>query len=276
MELDFQRAKLIANDENIKKFQKDGAICLKQVLTKDEISLLERGIDLNLQYPSPNFNKASSDSDSGLFVEDFCVWQTNEFYQRFIFNTPLSIIAGLLMESNTSRLYHDHVLIKEPFTQQITPWHQDQPYYNIIGNQNCSFWIPVDKIFLESTLEFVLGSHLGPWLLPRSFQENKAKWFPEGSLEDVPNIQQQRENYNIKGWELDPGDIVCFHMLTLHSSAGVPSNNRRRIYSVRFVGDDVRFVHRNWVTSPPFHGLEKELEDESCLEHPLFPLMWKK
>ena len=32
-----------------------------------------------------------------------------------------------------------------------TPWHQDQPYYNISGQQNCSFWIPVDPVGREST-----------------------------------------------------------------------------------------------------------------------------
>ena len=31
--------------------------------------------------------------------------------------------------------YHEHVLVKEPGAQRVTPWHCDQPYYPIDGNQ---------------------------------------------------------------------------------------------------------------------------------------------
>jgi hypothetical protein len=50
-----------------------------------------------------------------------------------------------------------------------TPWHQDQPYYNIDGFQTASFWIPLDPVPRESTLEFVAGSHASrTWYMPRS------------------------------------------------------------------------------------------------------------
>ena len=50
------------------------------------------------------------------------------------------------MRSATVRLYHDHVLVKEPGTRTTTPWHQDQPYYNIDGRQNVSMWMPLDPV----------------------------------------------------------------------------------------------------------------------------------
>lgn len=56
------------------------------------------------------------------------------------------------MESTEARLYHDHTLVKEPGTSQETPWHQDQPYYNIDGFQNVSFWIPVDPVPEEACM----------------------------------------------------------------------------------------------------------------------------
>jgi ectoine hydroxylase-related dioxygenase (phytanoyl-CoA dioxygenase family) len=59
------------------------------------------------------------------------------------------------MRSRSARLYHDHMLTKEPGTRQPTPWHQDQPYYNIDGRQNISFWIPVDPVNRDSTLELM-------------------------------------------------------------------------------------------------------------------------
>jgi len=180
------------------------------------------------------------------------------------------------MRSRSARLYHDHMLTKEPGTRQPTPWHQDQPYYNISGRQNCSFWIPVDPVSRESTLEFVAGSHLGPWLMPRSFRDAQARWFPEGSLADLPDIEADRAAFRILGWQLEPGDVVCFHMLTLHAAGGVGSGRRRRVFSVRLLGEDVRHAPRRWPTSPDFPGLAEALPSGTPMEHPLFPLVWPR
>ena len=43
-----------------------------------------------------------------------------------------------------------------------------------------------------ASLEFIAGSHLGPWLMPRTFMTNEARWFPEGSLADLPDIEADR------------------------------------------------------------------------------------
>jgi ectoine hydroxylase-related dioxygenase (phytanoyl-CoA dioxygenase family) len=216
---------------------------------------------------------ASKPDDPGRFFEDFCNWQGIPQYKRFIFDTPLAALAQRLMQSTTVRLYHDHLLVKEPGTRQRTPWHQDQPYYNVDGLQNISFWIPVDPVPRPSTLEFIAGSHRGPWLMPRTFMTNQAKWFPEGSLAELPDIENHREDFPILGWDLQPGDLVCFHMLSLHASAGVDGTNRRRVYSVRFLGDDITHAPRPWVTSPPFPGLDQQLPAGAPMEHALFPLM---
>ena len=260
--------------EQVAAFQADGAIVLRGLLTPQEVELLRQGIDANLAQPSPRAKVASSADDPGWFFEDFCNWQENEAYRRFIFGSALGEVGAQLMRSREARLYHDHMLTKEPGTRARTPWHQDQPYYNISGAQNCSFWIPVDPVSRESTLEFVAGSHRGAWLMPRSFMDAQARWFPEGSLADLPDIEAQRAAYRILGWPVVPGDAVCFHMLTLHASAGVGAGQRRRVFSVRLTGDDVRHTPRRWKTSPDFPGLTQSLPEGAPLEHPLFPRLW--
>jgi ectoine hydroxylase-related dioxygenase (phytanoyl-CoA dioxygenase family) len=255
-------------------FQRDGAVCLRRLLTSEQVELLREGIEANLAHPSPRAKVASRPEDPGRFVEAFCCWEKNEHYRRFIFDSPIGAVAGQLMQSKTARLYHDHILTKEPGTSQRTPWHQDQPYYNIEGRMNCSFWIPVDPVSRASTLEFVAGSHLGAWLIPRSFLDDQAKWFPQGTLEELPDIEAAREQYPIIGWEVGPGDVVCFHMLTLHSAGGVDNKHRRRVFSVRFIGDDITHAPRNWITSPEFPGLADSLPAGAPMDHPLFPIVW--
>ena len=113
--------------EDIARFERDGAICIKQLLTPDEVALLREGIDANLAAPSPRAKVASRPDDPGRFFEDFCNWQDIPQFGRFVHETTLALAAKRLMKSRTVRLYHDHVLVKEPGTRQKTPWHQDQP-----------------------------------------------------------------------------------------------------------------------------------------------------
>ncbi|QPS06760.1 phytanoyl-CoA dioxygenase family protein [Delftia acidovorans] len=268
-----RRVQQKVDDETVVRFQRDGAVCIRQLLTRDEVALLAEGIEANLAAPSPRAKVASRPDDPGRFFEDFCNWQDNPAYRRFVFETPLAQLAQRLMGSRTVRLYHDHLLVKEPGTRQRTPWHQDQPYYNIEGRQNISMWIPVDPVSRPTTLEFVAGSHLGPWLMPRTFMDNQASWFPEGSLADLPDVEAARERFPILGWDIEPGDFVCFHMLTLHAAAGVEGQNRRRVFSVRFMGDDIRHAPRRWKTSPDFPGLADTLPAGAPMEHALFPVL---
>ncbi|MBU6452192.1 MAG: phytanoyl-CoA dioxygenase family protein [Cyanobacteria bacterium REEB67] len=269
----FERAQKAVTAEALAAFAADGALCLRQVLNTDELAILTEGIEANLKDLSPRAKVASRPDDPGYFVEDFCNWQQFEQYQKLLFDSPLPAVAGLLLGSATVRLYHDHLLVKEANTRQKTPWHQDQPYYNIEGRQNISFWIAVDAVPRDQSLEFVAGSHLGPWLMPRSFMDNQAKWFAEGTLSELPAIEASREQFPIIGWAVEPGDIVCFHMLTLHSASGV-KNNRRRVFSARYLGDDIIHAPRPWVTSPSFEGLAEVLPDGAVMNHPLFPIAW--
>ena len=260
----------------IEAFRRDGAVCVRGAFSAEEVALVERGIERNLAAPSPRAIVASRPEDPGRFVEDFCNWQAIPEYEMFVRESPAAALAGALMGSARVRLFHDHLLVKEPGTSQRTPWHQDQPYYNVEGGQAVSMWMPVDPVAREATLEFVAGSHRGPWLMPRTFMDQEAKWFPEGSLEELPDIDAEPGRFPIVAWALEPGDAVFFHMLTLHSAGGVSGGARRRAFSVRFLGDDATHAPRPWKTSPDFPGLVDELPAGAPMEHPLFPVLWAR
>ena len=264
---------MIIAQETIDAFWRDGVVIIRGLFAPEEVEIIAAGIERNLANPGPMFKVASTPNDPGKFVEDFCNWQRIPEFEKIAFESKAADIAGALMGSSEVRLYHDHMLVKEPRTQQHTPWHQDQPYYNVDGFDNCSMWMPVDPVAPESTLEFLAGSHRQGWLMPRTFMDNQAKWFPEGTLAELPNIEANREDFEIMGWALEPGDAVFFHMLTLHHAYGVPGKNRRRAFSLRFLGDDVTHAPRSWVTSPHFEGLEDDLAAGAPMDHPLFPVL---
>ncbi len=262
------------SQHDVDAFRRDGAAVLRGLLSTEEIATLERGVERNLAELSPLGMNATRPGEPGAFVEDFRNWQRIPEYEQVIRGSALGAAGAALTGSREMRLFHDHLLVKEAGTLDRSPWHQDQPYYCIDGTQTVSFWIPLDAVARASTLEFVAGSHAeGRWYMPRSFVRGTAMVFEEGALEEVPDVDADRSAWEIRGWELEPGDAVAFNMLTLHAAGGSPT--RRRAFSVRLTGDDVRFAPRPHRTSPPFEELDRRLAPGAPLEDPLFPLLWR-
>lgn len=247
----------------VEDYRRDGAIALRGVLTPDEVDELRAGVERNLESPSALAIR------EGSFFEDFRNWDSIAEFEAVIRGSRLAEVAGALMGASRVRLFHDHVLVKEAGSTEPTPWHQDQPYYSIDGMQNVSFWVPLDPVSEENTLQFARGSHAsGTWYMPRSFVKKTPMVFEEGTLAEVPEIPDS----DVIGWPLEPGDAVAFHMLTLHRAAG--SATRRRAFSLRLVGDDVTWAPRPHRTSPPFPEVGDDLRDGDALDHPLFPVLW--
>ena len=109
--------------EAAQSFARDGAVALRGLLNAGELAQLTAGIEHNLANLSPLALVASQADDPGRFVEDFCTWQANPAYAAALQHSALPRVARQLMQSQTCRLYHDHLLVKEPGTRQQTPWH---------------------------------------------------------------------------------------------------------------------------------------------------------
>jgi ectoine hydroxylase-related dioxygenase (phytanoyl-CoA dioxygenase family) len=252
---------------------RDGVVCVRQVLDPAEVAVAAAAIGAVLASPGPLAQVASGPDDPGAFTEDFCRWQQIPGIEQLARHSRVPEIAAALMRTPQVRFYHDHVLVKEGGTRQPTPWHQDQPYYNVDG-RGVSAWIPVDPVPADGCLELVAGSHLGPWLMPRTFLHREARWFPEGSLAELPDIEADRDAFDIRRFTLAPGDAIFFDFLTVHAAPGFPHPGRRRVLSLRYLSAGARHAPRAWRTSPPFDGLADQLPAGAPMDHPLFPVVW--
>jgi len=256
-------------------FAADGVVCVRRVLDAGELVDAAAAIDAVLANPSPLAQVASDPGDPGSFTEDFCRWQQIPAIERLARHSRVPAIAAALMGTDQVRFYHDHVLVKEGGTRQRTPWHQDQPYYNVDG-AGVSAWIPVDPVPAAGCLEIVAGTHRGSWLMPRTFLLREAKWFPEGSLAEIPDIEADRDAFDIRRFDLAPGDAIFFDFLSVHGAPGFPFGGRRRVLSLRYLSEGARHAPRAWHTSPPFDGLDAELAGGAVMDHPLFPVVWPR
>ena len=265
---------VLVTETQIEHFEQDGVICLRNVFDTAWLEVLARGVERNFDDPGPDHTVYTEAGKPGGFYDDYCNWRRIPEYQEFLSQSPAAEIAGRLTRSNSARIYHEHVLVKEPGTQEVTPWHHDLPYYGVDGDQLCSIWLPLDPVAKDVCPEFVSGSHnWGKLFYPRLFvnHSNYADGF-EG-FETVPEIDKQRDKLKLLSWEMQAGDCIVFHMRTLHGApATTHAKTRRRGFSTRWMGDDAKFAIRPWKTSPPFP--EVTLQPGDAMHHDSFPAMW--
>jgi ectoine hydroxylase-related dioxygenase (phytanoyl-CoA dioxygenase family) len=264
---------VLADEDAAAAFARDGVVCVRQVLDADEVAAAADAVEAVLAGAGPLRQVASGADDPGVFVEDFCRWREIPQIERLARHSRVPAVAAALMATPQLRFYHDHVLVKEAATTQRTPWHQDQPYYNVDGH-GVSAWIAVDPVPAGGSLELLAGSHRGPWLMPRTFLTKEARWFPEGSLAELPDIDADPGAFDIRRFALQPGDAIFFDFLSVHGAPGFPYPSRRRVLSLRYLAADIRHAPRPWRTSPPFDGLEASLPAGAAMDHPLFPVVW--
>lgn len=258
--------------KDIEDFHSNGAVLLKGIF-KDYVEEARQAIEENKAKPSWRERTYNPDDGSAPFFQDYVVWDQFDGYRSLVKNSPMAEAAATLMQSKTARIFHDHILVKEPGNSIETPWHQDQPYYLVEGEQTVSFWVPLDPIPRDRTIEYIAGSNR--W--NKNFRPDRfdgTPLFEDDIAEAVPDVEANRDSLDVIGWEVEPGDAVAFSFKTLHGAPANSSDTRRRVVSIRWVGDDAKFADRLGATSPAFPDLEYTAGDK--FEGDEFPVIFER
>ncbi len=261
----------LLDQQTVRDFHEHGVVPLRGFFA-GWVETLRAGIAYNIDHPGPSGRSYQGDDGGGRFLSDYCNWQRIPEYRDFIFNSPAARIAGELMGASRVQLFHEHVLVKEAKAGVATPWHQDAPYYCVQCPQTVSLWIPLDDVPRQRTLEFVAGSHRGDELFQPQFF-NGTPLNEDDGLAAIPDINANRDDFDIRGWALAAGDAVAFDYRTVH---GAPANDsaqaQRRAFSLRLLGDGATFVRRaGQKTSPPFPDVTLNTGD--ALRGDAFPVL---
>lgn len=268
---------LALTEFEVNEFRRDGATVLRQLLSEQWIETLRAGVEQNRLHPSPWSHWYTKPDESVGFWTDYVTWESVPEYRRAVFESGLARIAARLMGAQHARFFHEHVLVKEPGASERTPWHHDQPYYCVDGDQNVSMWIALDPVPADRAMRFLAGSHLwNRWFIPRKFIDHTPYADESGRYELLPDIDEMiaadPERHPVVTFETEPGDVIVFHYRTLHDAPGNASaTERRRAVSLRWVGDDARWAERPWQVSPPYEADGLAVGDE--LDDARFPLI---
>ena len=245
--------------KQIEDYQNNGVIIIKDVFN-DWIEPLRKGFQKVLDNPS-KYGRENVDNSKGRFFEDYCNWKRIKEFKDCIYNSHAAKIVAEATSSKSSQIFHEHIFIKEAGTHKVTPYHQDMPYYCVDGENTGSFWIPLDNVDKENNLQLILGSHKWTKLIRPTKWSNDQSWYKDdSSFMDLPNKEDFKDNILIP--ELNLGDAVLFNFKIVHGSSGNKTSKPRRAFSMRFIGEDVRYIDRGGPTSPPFDGINLKSGDK--------------
>jgi len=261
----------LITQDHIDAYQRDGVVLVKGLFA-DHVDALRAGVEENMAAPGPYAAENLKAGEGGRFFDDYCNWTRIAAFADVIEKSPAKEVAADLMGSARVQMFHDHVLVKEPGTSKPTPWHSDGPYYFVGGQQNVSFWSPLDPV-TDASLRCVAGSHKWAkpvlptrWLSETGFYPNDDEYMA------VPD--PDAEGMDVREWTMEPGDAVAFNYNTLHGARGNTATTRRRAFSLRLLGDDARYVARPGPTSPPFPG--HDMEPGQRLREDWFPVIFSR
>jgi ectoine hydroxylase-related dioxygenase (phytanoyl-CoA dioxygenase family) len=260
-------------------FRDDGATVMRQVFGAGDIARLAGFVDNWMANPGAHVRDFGGDASSSFFSDVFG-WYRDPAYGDWLKASPLGEIAANFLEAPEVRIYFDHLLVKEPEGAAPTPWHQDAPYWPMSGQQCCTAWIAIDPASHESgAVEYIRGSHsTGDIYAPEAFQGDGS--LANANLVALPDIDADRERYDIVSWDLQPGDVAFHHCLSLHGApANRTTNNRRRGLAIRFIGPDIQFAMHDGIAVPMqryFEDLAPTLVPGDAFNGPLFPVVWQR
>ena len=241
------------SEKEVVSFRTNGVVKVSEAVDSSWIPELLTVADGQLTKPSKWVNDVNAGASENRLFTDRYLWRHNDVIHRFVHDSGCARLAAQAMGSKSARFYFDHLLIKKVNTPAITPWHQDAPYWPFRGKQIASIWLALTPVTVEgSGMEFIRGSHLDDvYYLPEVFggADNKSgQWASEQQGVAVPDIDANREEYDIVSFDMAPGDALIFSAWILHGARGNSSSTQDRVaLSTRWLGDDVLWDPREGV-----------------------------
>ncbi len=247
--------------EQIERFRSDGVVKIPGAVSSNTLAPILDLAEAQLRTPGPWITDTSPGRTTDRLFTTRYLWRDEPVVAEFAFKSGVAELAAKLMGANTARLYTDHLLIKEPHTTAPTPWHQDIPYWPFLGKNICSVWVSCSSATVTgSSLEFVRGSHLwDSYFAPKPFDDEPG-WTADFDGDECPDIEGDRAEYDIVGFDVEPGDAIVFSAWILHGARGNSAPHRRVAMSTRWLGEDA-----TWQPRP---GTDPTVDDENTTSTP--------
>ncbi len=210
------------SQEDIRFFEANGYLVIKDLIDEDMLEeykkiyndFIDGKIDVgaNRRDLKGEDQQAKKESITQIMVPSrhFPALRDSTYYNR------ITSVARQLL-GNDLEIDFDMLIDKAPFSDSITPWHQDCAYWiDMPDKRAISAWMPLDEATLDKgCMWYVPASHLKPMRKHASSAKNGAL-ICEGNENEAVCV------------ELLPGSVVLHHGATVHYSRGNITNSHRR------------------------------------------------
>jgi ectoine hydroxylase-related dioxygenase (phytanoyl-CoA dioxygenase family) len=241
-------------DEDIARYQRDGALLLKGVLEPASVTLLETGVEEVYRERGRRYTSLSSASGEGETSVREYVTQDSPSLRSLLESGVIGEIGAVLMQTPSAQLVLDQVFYKRKGPIVPTPWHQDTPFLRVRGHELIRLWFPCDCSPRRLTVQVVRGSHRwnvvyntageqpNETMIVASASKSDRNGVGDALLPPAPDIARYRESFDILTWDVDPGDVIAFQGNMLHGAEGHPGHDRpRRAFAVMLGGPNLRY-----------------------------------
>ena len=260
------------DDGQMSRFETDGALILPSFLGDTWVQRLRAGAERLQQ-------REAREGRPVQYFDRQRLWEHDEDLKSVCFESPAAALAARLLAADKINLLYDQMFVKEPASNVRTVWHNDLPNWPVRGRQIATVWIALDPIDEDNgAMEFVRGSHAWErWYPPFNtdldgrFLNLYEDGMREGFEPALPDVD--RDRHEILSWDMLPGDAIAFHCLTVHGAHGNSRGDRRRRgYSVRFAGPEIRYYAGDVVNL----GITNDaLRDGDRLDSDQYPVVYR-
>ena len=213
----------------ITRFNRDGYVKLKQVLSPGALALLRREMEATLV--------ADLGEDPGLeFRSGEMMWLRNDIFRQFVLSPRIAEIAAALLRVPSVRLYHDNALAKEPGCGR-TPWHYDADHFPIASPHVCTAWIPLQAIpRCMGPLAFAVG--METYRLVESVPFNKFDRNYDRTVNEIFATQ----DVAVDDGPFTLGEMSFHHSFSFHTAGPNQTADSRMVLATTYFEDGARVV----------------------------------
>ena len=260
-------------------YNKNGVVHMPQALSKQSLELAYTAYEWSLAHPGPGGGNIPSKT-AGTFYQDLANPDAFVNYDALIHHYDIRAILESLFIGEHAWFMYEQVFKKEGGETRRTPWHQDTPYLPVRGTDLAVLWISFGSLDLAGTLEFVERSHRDTLYDGSAFDldDDTLGLYNDPAYPRLPDIEANRDDFNIVAFPVEPGDVVIFHPSVLHGGGPTREHDVRQTLSLRFFGDDAVVAARPGADIPnkSTHPLSQvgRRSDGSPFRHDGFPKIY--
>jgi ectoine hydroxylase-related dioxygenase (phytanoyl-CoA dioxygenase family) len=218
----------------------NGAIVIRGGFSEPHMQLVDAAFQWMVDHPGPGAEKRYT-HEPATFYESTGYAPAEPVFAAIFQETPIVDMVRQLYAGGQVWYLGEQLFWKHGGYARRTPWHQDLSYLPFRGESVIGVWISLGDLPRSACLEFVRGSHRGALYNGASYldlNDDTHPLYPDSDMPRLPDIQANRDDWDILSWPVRRGDLIIFHLGTLHGGGGTTPHIERRSLTLRFFGAD--------------------------------------